>query len=71
MINILENYDFPQLSSSSLFIRTDIAKNYKYQSHIKYSEDNRFINEILLDEKMMMLLMYMIWFAIRQNLMKM
>ena len=56
VINILENYEYPQLSSSSTIIKTDLLKNYKYDKNIKYSEDNKFINEILFDEQKMMVL---------------
>ena len=50
VINILEDYDYPQLSSSSIFIRSRALKGHKYDTSIRYSEDNKFINEILFDE---------------------
>ena len=56
IINIREDYDFPQLSSSSVFIRTEVAKKYLFTEGLKYSEDFRYINEILLDHPEMMLL---------------
>ena len=56
VVNILEDYDYPQLSSSSIFVRTEVLKKYKYNSEIKYSEDNRLINEIIFDEQQMMML---------------
>lgn len=56
IINILEDYMYPQLSSSSVFIRTDVVKKYRYDEMIKLSEDNKFINQILFDEQKMMLL---------------
>ena len=56
IIDILEDYEYPQLSSSSIFIKTSVIQKYKYDKTIKFSEDNKFINEIILDEKKMMLL---------------
>lgn len=56
IVDIRKDYDCPQLSSSSVFIRLEIAQKYKYKERLKYSEDFRFINEILLDYPYMMLL---------------
>lgn len=56
MINITEDYNFPQLSSSSVFIKAGVAKKYRFREGLKYSEDFRFINEILLGDPEMMLL---------------
>ena len=56
IIDIRKDYNFPQLSSSSVFIRGDIANKYRFAEGLKYSEDFRFINEILLDHPRMMLL---------------
>lgn len=56
VVDILEEYEYPQLSSSSIFIKTSVVKKYKYDKTIKYSEDNRFINEIIFDEQKMMML---------------
>ena len=56
IIDIREDYTFPQLSSSSVFIETDTAKKYRFTEGLKYSEDFRYINEILLDNPKMMLL---------------
>ncbi len=67
VINILEDYDYPQLSSSSIFIKTDVVKKYRYELGIKYSEDNRFINEILMDEKIMMMLKDPIYYYRRRE----
>ena len=49
IIDIREIHDYPQLSSSSVFIRTDIVKDHGYTEGIRYSEDFRFINEIILE----------------------
>ncbi len=56
IVNILEEYEFPQLSSSSVFIRTSVVKKHKYDKNVKYSEDNKFINEIVFDEEKIMML---------------
>ena len=56
VINIFEDYAYPQLSSSSIFVKTDIIKKYKYDPNIKFSEDNKFINEIIFDETKYMVL---------------
>lgn len=56
IIDIRKDYNFPQLSSSSVFIRGDIANKYRFAEGLKYSEDFRFINEIILDHPRMMLL---------------
>ncbi len=56
VVDILEDYQYPQLSSSSLFVKSSVIKNYSYDKSIKYSEDNKFINEILLDLKKYMVL---------------
>ena len=56
IINIREDYNFPQLSSSSVYINADVAKKYRFTEGLKYSEDFRYINEILLDHPKMMVL---------------
>jgi len=49
IIDIREIHDYPQLSSSSVFIRTDVVKDHGYTEGLRYSEDFRFINEIILE----------------------
>ena len=49
LVDITKDYNYPQMSSSSVFIRRDLAKQYRYKENVKYSEDCLFINEILLD----------------------
>ena len=66
IINILEDYNYPQLSASSLFIKTEIAKKYKFEKEIKFSEDNKYINEILLDETKYMVLKKPIYYYRRR-----
>lgn len=62
IINILEEYEYPQLSSSSIFIKTEVLKRYRYDKNIKYSEDNKLINEIIFDEQKIMMLKKPIYF---------
>lgn len=69
IINIMEEYEYPQLSSSSIFIKTTALKNHKYDSTIKYSEDNKFINEIIFEQgKYMVLKKPTYYYRRRQNL---
>lgn len=56
IIDIKNDYEYIQLSSSSIFVKTDLVKKHEYNSKIKYSEDNRFINEIIIEEERMMML---------------
>lgn len=56
VIDISEDYNCPQLSSSSVFIKADDVKDHRFTEGLKYSEDFRFINEILLGSTKMMLL---------------
>ena len=56
VIDITEDYSFPQLSSSSVFITADAIEGHSFTEGLKYSEDFRFINEILLERPEMMLL---------------
>lgn len=67
IINILEEYKYPQLSSSSVFIRNEVIKKYTYNKEIKYSEDTKLINEILLEEQKMMLLKKPIYYYRKRN----
>ena len=67
VVDIFKDYEYPQLSSSSIFIKTDILKKYKYEPSIKFSEDNRLINEIIFDEQKMMMLKEPIYYYRRRS----
>ncbi len=68
VVDIREDYNCPQLSSSSVFIRADIAKKHSFTPGIRYSEDFRYINEILLESSRMMLLKDPVyWYRRRQS----
>ena len=57
IVNILgDDYDYPQLSSCNVFIKTEVIKKYKYDCSVKYGEDNKLINEIIFDETKYMIL---------------
>lgn len=56
VIDILTDFKYPQLSSSSIFIKRDAIGNHRYDKLIKYSEDNKFINEIIFEQKKFMVL---------------
>lgn len=56
VVDILTEYEYPQLSSSSIFIKNSVLKKYRYDKNIKYSEDNKMINEIIFDEQKIMML---------------
>lgn len=56
IIDILTDYQYPQLSSSSIFIKREAIGNHQYDKLIKYSEDNKFINEIIFEQKKFMVL---------------
>ena len=67
IINIFHQYANPQLSSSSLFVHEELVKGHKYELGIKFSEDNRFINEIILKQKEYMALSKPIYYYRRRS----
>lgn len=48
VVDIMENYDHIQLSVTSGFFRSEAIGDIRYDSRIKYSEDAKFINEIII-----------------------
>lgn len=50
IVNIDENPNFFQLSSSSCFIKQEQAIKYNFDERMKYSEDAKYITEIILDK---------------------
>ena len=66
IINILTDFTFPQLSSSSIFIRKDAIEGHFYDETIKYSEDNKFINEIIFEQQKYMVLSKPIYYYRRR-----
>ena len=49
--DIVENYNYIQLSVTSAFIRTDIAKTALFDDKIKYSEDGKYIFDLFINGK--------------------
>ena len=66
IIDILKDYNYPQLSASSVFIKSDIAKKFKFEKTIKFSEDNKYINEIIFNETKFMVLKKPIYYYRRR-----
>ena len=56
IIDIRKDYKYIQSSTCSCFFERDTLKNYEYDSTIKYSEDTKLINEILIDNYYMAVL---------------
>lgn len=56
IVDITVDDNYVQMHASPTIIKTAVAKKYKFDQTIKYAEDTKFINEILLDEKKMLLL---------------
>lgn len=51
VVNIHEEYSNIQLSSSSVFFKSEIIKKHKYDFNLKYSEDGKLMSEILLENE--------------------
>ena len=51
IINIEEDYEYIHLHAASTFFKTDLAKQYKFDTKLKYGEDAKYVTEIILDEK--------------------
>lgn len=51
VINIMKDYDHIQLSVTSAFIRVDSIGNIRYDTRVKYSEDSKFLYEIILKKE--------------------
>lgn len=51
IVDILEDYRFVQMDVTSVFIKSSVAKEYKFNEKLKYGEDADYINRILLKRK--------------------
>ena len=49
IINLEENWDFPQLSASSAFFKRELFENYKFPESLVNSEDTLMLNKMLLE----------------------
>lgn len=50
IVDITKDYKDIQLSTSSVFIKSDVIKKYRYNSKLKYAEDATLIGEILMEK---------------------
>ena len=50
VIDLSAVYDYPQLSSSTCFIRSDLIKEHRFSEKLSVAEDVLILNEMLLDE---------------------
>lgn len=50
VVDLLEIYDYPQLSSSTCFFDATVFENHRYNDKLSVSEDTLMVNEILLDD---------------------
>ena len=66
VVDITKDYKYIQLSSSSVFIEKDTLLKYRYDEKVKYSEDNKLINEILFDNPKMGILKKPIYYYRRR-----
>ena len=44
IVNILDNYDYIQLTNSATFLKSDIVRKFKYDENLKYFEDATLIS---------------------------
>ena len=49
VIDIMENYDYIQLSTASAFFKKEVFDKYQFDTRIKYSEDAILVAQILMD----------------------
>lgn len=49
IIDILDKYDYVQLHITASFIKSEVAKKYQFDEKLKYSEDAKYVGEIILD----------------------
>lgn len=50
VVDIFEDYDFVQMDVTSVVLKTEVVKKYKFNENLKYAEDAEFINRILLEK---------------------
>ena len=51
VVDIFEDYNFVQMDVTSVFLKTDVVKEYRFNEKLKYAEDAEFINRILLKKQ--------------------
>ena len=47
IVDIFENYNFVQMDVTSVFIKSSVAKQFKFNENLKYAEDADYINRII------------------------
>ena len=50
IVDLNEDWDYPQLSASSAFFKKELFDNYKFKTDLTNSEDSLMINEMLIDK---------------------
>lgn len=50
LVDIIEDYEYIQLSTSSAFIKSDVIKKYKYDTRLEYSEDAILLAQVLMEK---------------------
>ena len=50
IIDLNEDWDYPQLSASSAFFKKELFDHYKFKTNLTNSEDSLMINEMLIDK---------------------
>ena len=51
VVDLVEEPNYPQLSSSSAFFKKDVLKRYTFPTNVSFSEDSILINKLLLEKK--------------------
>ena len=51
VVDLVEEPNYPQLSSSSAFFKNDVLKKYTFPTNVSFSEDSILINKLLLEKK--------------------
>lgn len=51
VVDILEDYNFVHLHNNTTFIKTEVAKNHKFDVRLKYCEDAPYISEMILEKR--------------------
>ena len=50
IIDIQEDFEYIQLSTSSAFLKSDIVKKYKYDERLKYAEDATLVGQVIMEK---------------------
>ena len=50
IVDVFEDYKFVQMDVTSVFLKSSVAKEFKFNENLKYGEDADYINNILLEK---------------------